>query len=58
MSKGEEEAEEPAADQLKQLVNVFTQGALAGMANEQQEDGLYLAYANIMGKSNWVKMFT
>lgn len=50
MSKGEEEAEEPAADQLKQLVNVFTQGALAGMANEQQEDVLYMAYANIMGK--------
>ena len=48
MKKGEEEEEEQGADQLKQLVHVINQGALAGMVGEQQEDVLYMAYANIM----------
>ena len=51
MKKGEEEEEEAAADQVKQVIHVFCQGALANMSEEQAEDPLYLAYANIMAKS-------
>lgn len=48
MNKGEESEEEVSADQLKQLVHNFCQGA---MSDEQAEDPLYMAYANIMARS-------
>ena len=51
MKKGEEEEEGPPADQLQQLMHVFNQGSLAGMNADQQDDALYMAYANIMSKS-------
>ena len=49
--KGEEAEEEAAADQLKQIIYNFSQGALSNTSEEPIEDSLYMAYANIMATS-------
>ena len=49
--KGEEAEEEASADQLKQIIYNFSQGALSNTSEEPVEDDLYMTYANIMAKS-------
>ena len=49
--KGEEEEESSCADQLKQIIYNFSQGALSNTSEEPVEDSLYMAYASIMAKS-------
>ena len=50
MKKSEPEEEAAAADQLSQLIHMFSQAA-GGMTGELEEDSLYMAYADIMAKS-------
>jgi ryanodine receptor 2 len=50
-SKGGEEEETPAADQLTQLMHTFCQGALVERTEDSTDDELYLYYALVMAKS-------
>merc|ERR1719431_245383 len=50
MKKSEPEEEAAAADQLTQLIHMFSQAA-GGLTGELEEDSLYMAYADIMAKS-------
>ena len=51
MKKSEAEEEAPAADQLTQLIHMFSQSAIMERAGELPDDDLYMAYADIMAKS-------
>merc|ERR550532_2921521 len=50
MKKSEPEEEAAAADQLSQLIHMFSQAAGA-LTGEMEDDSLYMAYADIMAKS-------
>merc|ERR1719228_1238396 len=50
MKKSEPEEEAAAADQLTQLIHMFSQAA-GGLSGELEDDELYMAYADIMAKS-------
>jgi len=51
MKKSEAEEEAAAADQLSQLIHMFSQSAIMERAGELPDDDLYMAYADIMAKS-------
>ena len=51
MKKSEPEEEAKPADQLSQLIHMFSQGAIMERAGELPEDDLYMAYADIMARS-------
>jgi len=51
MKKSEAEEESAAADQLSQLIHMFSQSAIMERAGELPDDDLYMAYADIMAKS-------
>lgn len=51
MKKSEPEEEAAAADQLTQLIHMFSQSAIMERAGELPDDDLYMAYADIMAKS-------
>merc|ERR1719209_1358986 len=50
MKKSEPEEEAAAADQLSQLIHMFSQAAGA-LTGDMEDDSLYMAYADIMAKS-------
>ena len=51
MKKSEPEEEAKPADQLSQLIHMFSQGAIMERSGELPEDELYMAYADIMARS-------
>merc|ERR1719300_575911 len=51
MKKSEPEEEAKPADQLSQLIHMFSQGAIMERAGELPDDDLYMAYADIMARS-------
>merc|ERR1719431_1100663 len=50
MKKSESEEEAAPADQLSQLIHMFSQAA-GSLVGELEEDALYMAYSDIMAKS-------
>merc|ERR1719249_2532 len=51
MKKSEPEEEAAAADQMTQLVHMFSQSAIMERAGDLPDDDLYMAYCDIMAKS-------
>ncbi|XP_023320280.1 ryanodine receptor isoform X3 [Eurytemora carolleeae] len=51
MKKSEPEEESASADQLTQLVHMFSQSAIMERSGDLPDDDLYMAYCDIMAKS-------